>query len=266
MDLEDKAKQIRRDVLETIVRAGRGHIAGSLSSVDILVSLYHTPLLRYKANNPSWEYRDRFILSKGHACAALYSVLADVGFYPKARLETFHTESSPFEGHANMAVPGVEVNSGSLGHGLGIGNGLAFAGKYYNQDYKVVVLMGDGECHEGTVWESAMFTAHHKLDNVIGIVDYNNQCVLDKVSDCNDVYPLPDKWRAFGWQVIEANGHCIPEIQLAYHKALQAKGRPVVIIAHTIKGKGVSFMERNVIWHHKVPKDKELEIARAELS
>lgn len=265
--LEKKAKKIRRMILEMIVGAGKGHIGGALSCTDILTTLFYGPILRFDPKNPSWADRDRFILSKGHSCAALYSVLADLGFFPQDELASACRNGSMLGGHPDRNIPGVETDTGSLGHGLGIGSGLALSAKMDGKDFRTVVLMGDGECYEGSVWEAAQFSGNHRLDNLIAIVDRNRQCVNDFTEEINRLDPMADKWRAFGWDTVTINGHSCGEL---LHELRDFRNRrsqkPLAIVAETVKGKGISFMEGKIQWHHGVPSPKELEIARRELT
>ncbi len=254
-ELEEKAKLVRQQILEMTISAQHGHIGGSLSCVEILLTLYYKIM----------REQDKFILSKGHAVQALYAVLASKGIIPVKELKTFCQKGSRLEGHPINSVSGVEVNTGSLGNGLGIGAGWALASKMDNIDRKIYVLMGDGECYEGAIWEAAMFAAHHKLDNLVAIIDRNKQCVLDYTEDINKLNPLADKWRAFGWHVSEVyDGHNLTALQHAL-KISYLKDKPRVIIANTIKGKGVSFMEGKIKWHAGVPDAEEIKIARKEL-
>ena len=264
VELEAKAKQLRLDALNLMARAQKGHIGGSFSCMDILVALYYGDVMKVDPANPDWEDRDRFILSKGHATLALYPLLADLGFFDKSELDTYCQEDSIFEGHPNKEIPGVEMGAGSLGQGLGIGTGLALAAKMDGKDYKTFVLLGDGECYEGSIWEAAQFASHHNLNNLIAIVDRNKQCVLDFTENCNKLEPLALKWEAFGWWAIESLGNNI-EYLINEFNQINSKFKPTVIIANTIKGKGVSFMEKKLEWHNKLPDDLELELARLEL-
>ncbi len=269
LNLENKAKEIRRNVFETIVHAGKGHIGGSFSCIEILTALYYGGVL--KVDTTKKIDRDIFILSKGHACAVLYIILADLGFFPHNELESYAREGSIFEAHVTNSVPGVEVSTGSLGMGVGIGSGIALADKLDNRNRKVVVLMGDGECQEGSVWESAMFAAQHKLSNLLVIVDRNNQAVLDFLPNYNDVEPFADKWRAFGWDTWETDGHDVKGMTFLLNHIYNLANagqltKPTCVIANTIKGKGVSFMERIPVWHHKFPNKDEIEQARKELT
>lgn len=266
LELESKTLWVRRQVLEMIVRAGKGHIGGSLSCVELLVALYQGKILRYAPLNPKWPDRDRFILSKGQACQTLYAIFADIGLIPQEELFTFCQEGSRLEGHPSSLIPGIEVSTGSLGNGLGIGAGIALSNKLDRSDSMAVVMLGDGECYEGSVWEAAMFASHHNLSNLVAIADRNQQCVLDFTEDCNKLEPFPDKWRAFGWEVREIDGHSFPSIFLAFSDFRTRRGKPLVIIANTYKGRGISFMEGKLGWHHRIPRNEEVDIARRELS
>ena len=264
--LEDKCRQVRLEILETIVHVGKGHIGGALSSVDILVALYYGDILRFDPKKPNWEERDRFIFSKGHAGIALYVILADLGFFSKQQLKTFNKGGSFLAEHPDPRVPGIEVVSGSLGHGLNICAGMALAAKLDNNDNAFVALLGDGECYEGTVWEGAMFASHHRLNNLIAIVDRNQLTVLDKTENITRLEPFSEKWVSFGWDVTEIDGHDIKSILKAFDGFRQRKSKkPLLILANTTKGKGISFMENQVNCHHGVPNLEHLEKARKEL-
>ncbi len=265
-DLKNMAKKIRRHIVTIIGEAGSGHPGGSLSATDLLTALYFREL-RLRPWAPFWPDRDRFILSKGHAAPALYSTLAEAGFFPVEELSTLRQLNSRLQGHADRtATPGVEMSSGSLGQGLSFGIGVALAGRLDARGYRVYVLLGDGECDEGQVWEAAMAAAHYRLDNLLAIVD-NNGLQIDGLT-CNimNLEPLPQKWKSFGWYVIEIDGHDFNQILDAFDQARLVKGQPTVIIAHTIKGKGVSFMENNVDFHGKAPTPSEVEQALKELA
>jgi transketolase len=266
-ELKKKASWVRHQILEIIISANKGHIGGALSCTDILVALYYGGILRFDPHNPNWSARDRFILSKGHSCVALYAILADLGFFPISELNSFCQKGSMLGGHPDRNILGIETDTGSLGHGLAIATGLALSVKINKKDSMNVVLLGDGECHEGSLWEAAMFAAHHRLRNLIAVVDYNRQCSTDFIEDCVRLEPFADKWRAFGWEIREVNGHSFEELLSAFEDFRSRKSSPpLVIIAHTIKGKGISFMERNVSWHHGVPSGEQLERARQELA
>lgn len=248
-DFKTLGKKTRRDIADALVAAGRGHIGASYSLVEILLVLYHG-VLRFDAKRPHWEDRDRMILSKGHGCLALYAVLADFGFFPKAELKGFCSAKGLLGGHPEHKVPGVEASTGALGHGPSIGVGMAMAAKMDKKDYRVFVIVGDGECDEGSVWEAAMHAAKHKLDNFTILIDYNKQQSYGEVSEVLPLEPFADKWRAFGFETHEADmDH--PEDLLKLLTGPAPKG-PCAVICHTIKGKGISFIERNLKWHHKV--------------
>jgi transketolase len=262
--LKDKARQLRREILEIIALAGSGHPGGSLSELELLVSLYNYKM-NHKPDDPEWPLRDRFILSKGHACPGLYVVLADCGYFPKEELKTFRKLGSRLQGHVYAAVPGVEHNTGSLGHGLSVANGIALGSRLRNVHFNVYCLLGDGEIQEGSVWEAAMTAAHHKLDNVCAILDYNNVQENGPVTEIKNEEPLIDKWRDFGWHPIEIDGHNFQDIMKALDEFDTFKGKPTFIKANTVKGKGVSYMEGQARWHGKAPKEEELKVALKEL-
>jgi transketolase len=262
-----KAAWVRREILEMISRAAKGHIGGSLSCADILVALYEGGILRHRPAEPNWPGRDRFILSKGHAVEALYAALSLSGYFTPDKLRTYGADGSIFGGHPDRSIPGVEVSTGSLGHGLGIGGGLALAARHLQHDYLTIVLLGDGECYEGSIWEGAQFAAHHRLTNLVAIVDRNRQITVDGTEDCNRLEPFADKWRAFGWEAREVDGHSFAELKSALGNVHAKCGeRPLVVIANTKKGKGVSFMEQSIGWHHRVPKGDQLARARHDLA
>lgn len=248
--LQEKATIVRKHIVRMIAGAGSGHIAPALSCADIISALYFS-VLRLDPKDPQWKDRDRFILSKGHGCAAHYAVLAEKGFFPVEVLDTFCRLDSILGGHPDMLkVPGVEASTGSLGHGLSIGVGMAIAGKVDRKGYRVFVLLSDGENDEGAVWEGAMAACHYRLDNLIAIIDRNRLQVDGWTEDVMNSEPLADKWRSFGWFVQEINGHDMNEILNALGVATATRERPAVIIANTVKGKGVSFMEDSVDWHY----------------
>lgn len=259
-ELKSIAKKIRYLSVEMIGRAGSGHPGGSLSIADILTALYFSKL-KINPKNPNWQERDRFVLSKGHACPALYAALALKGFFPEKELETFRKLGSRLQGHPDRKCPGVEAPTGSLGHGFSQAIGIALAGKLDNTKWRAYVLLGDGECDEGSVWEGAMCAAKFKLDNITAILDRNEVQLDGPTEKVMPLEPLADKWRAFNWNVIEINGHDFNEIFSALEKAEKTKGKPTIIIAHTIKGKGVSFMEGKAEWHGNAPKGEELKQA-----
>lgn len=264
-EMEAVAKRLRRHIITMIGKAGSGHPGGSLSAVEILTALYFK-VLRHKSQDPHWVDRDRFILSKGHAAPALYATLAECGYFPVDELATLRQMDSRLQGHTDMTLtPGVEMSAGTLGQGLSFAIGMALAGRLNQKDYRTYVLLGDGECDVGQVWEAAMSAAHFKVDNVVAIVDKNGQQLDGWTRDIMNLDPFPAKWRAFGWKVIELDGHNLPQLIQAFAEARKVKGKPTVIIAHTIKGKGVSFMENNNDFHGKAPNAIELDIALKEL-
>ncbi len=248
-----------------IHRAKTSHVGSVFSAVDILAVLYEK-ILRIDPVQPDWIERDRFILSKGHACAGLYAVLAERGFFPESWLEEFCVDGGRLAGHAShIGVPGVEVSTGSLGHGLALACGMALVGKRENRPFRVFTLLSDGECDEGSTWEAALFAPFHRLDNLVSIVDYNKIQSLGTVKDVLDLNPLAAKWQAFGWSVLEIDGHDIAQIEDAFRAIPTQPGSPTCIIAHTIKGKGVSFMENKLLWHYRSPDQEELRLALSEL-
>ena len=264
-EMEVVAKRLRRHIITMTGKAGSGHPGGSLSAVEIVTSLYFG-LLRHKPSDPQWSDRDRFILSKGHAAPLLYATLAECGYFPVEELLTLRQLDSRLQGHTDRTVtPGVEMSAGALGQGLSFAIGIALAGRLNTQKYRVYVLLGDGECDEGQIWEGAMATAHFKVDNLTAIVDNNGQQINGWNRDVMNLSPFNKKWQAFGWHVIEVDGHDFTQLIDAFNQAKLIKGQPTIIIAHTIKGKGVSFMENNLDFHGKAPNAEEVEIALKEL-
>ncbi len=265
-EMEALAKRIRRHIVTMIGKAGSGHPGGSLSAVEIVSRLYFK-VLRHKPQDPQWADRDRFILSKGHAAPLLYTVLAECGYFPVAELATLRQLDSRLQGHTDRNLtPGVEMSAGALGQGLSFAIGAALAGRLNAQSYRVYVLLGDGECNEGQIWEAAMAAAHFKVDNLTAIVDRNRLQLDGWCCEIMNSEPFAQKWRSFGWQVIEVDGHDFTQLGRAFSRARKIKGKPTVIIAHTIKGKGVSFMENNADFHGKAPSAEEVEIALKELA
>jgi len=264
-ELAEKARRIRINALKAIHAAKSGHPGGSLSSADILATLYFGEL-NIDPKNPKMANRDKFVLSKGHAVPALYAALGERGFYEVNEMMTLRQVGSKFQGHPNMSkVPGIEMSTGSLGQGFSAAVGMAIAGKIDKNPGRVYVLTGDGELQEGIVWEAAMQAAHRKLDNLVAIVDLNGLQIDGKVSDVKCVCPVDEKFRSFGWNVINVDGHNFEELTTAFDEAKKCGGVPTAIIAHTHKGKGVSFMEDNAGWHGKAPSDEELAAAIKEL-
>jgi transketolase len=261
----DLAGEIRRAALEMTHHAGSSHVGSALSSADLIAALY-SGILRIDPAKATSPERDRFILSKGHACAALYAALASRGFFLKSWLRGFCRDGAPLAGHAtHKGVPGIEVSTGSLGHGLSIGCGLALAAKKDAAAYRVFVLLSDGECDEGSLWEAALFAAHHALDNLIAIIDYNQIQSLGAVDEVLKLEPFAEKWKAFAWSVAEINGHDLSEIGEALGGVPREPGKPTCVLAHTVKGSGVSFMENKLLWHYRAPNAIELGQALAEL-
>jgi transketolase len=264
-ELEAMAVTIRCDIIEMIATANAGHPGGSLSAADVVTALYFR-VMRIDPKNLDWPDRDRFILSKGHACPVWYAALAERGYFDRSHLNTLRQMNSILQGHPDMKrTPGIDMTAGSLGHGLSAGVGIALSGKLRKKDYHVWVVVGDGESQEGSVWEAAMASAKWKLDNLTAILDHNNLQNDDCVADEMPIEPVADKWRAFGWHVVEIDGHNMTEIVEALEGAKTFQGMPTIIIARTIKGKGVSFMENVVDWHGKAPCREEAEQALEEI-
>ena len=257
--------ELRSTILRMIAKAGSGHPGGSLSMVELLVGLYWYKL-RHDPKRPDWPDRDVFLLSKGHGCPALYAVLAQRAYFPKEELATLRHYPTRLQGHPERgSVPGIEISSGSLGQGLSMANGIALGDRLDGRTRRIYCLMGDGEIQEGQVWEAAMTAHHHQLDSVCAIIDANQLQQNGPVKEIKDVEPLAEKWRAFGWHTIEIDGHDLSQVLKAYDEASTIKGRPQAIVARTVKGKGVSFMELNPAWHGVAPKPDELERALKEL-
>lgn len=263
-ELETKAKHIRRLIVEMLAKAGSGHPGGSLSATDLITALFFS-VLRHKPGDPHWPDRDRFHMSKGHCCPLWYAVLAENGYFPKEKLMTLRQLGSILQGHPDRRVPGIEVASGSLGQGLSVGLGMSLAAKVDKKDYRVYILMGDGEIQEGNIWEAAMAAAHYKCDNMCAILDYNGFQIDGRTCDIMNLEPIAAKWQAFGWHTIDINGHNMKEILGAYEEAAKTKGKPTIIIARTVKGKGVSFMENVCDFHGRAPSKDETERALKEL-
>lgn len=258
------AQQIRSQTLKMVHRANASHVGSCLSIADLLAVLYGQ-ILKIDPANPNLPERDRFILSKGHATAILYAVLAERGFFPLELLETYCQDGSLLTGHVSHEVPGVEVSTGSLGHGLPIGCGMALAAKRDGESHRVFVLLSDGELDEGSNWEAILFAGHHLLDNLVAIVDYNKIQSFGNVKEVLDLEPLADKWQAFNWAVREIDGHNLEEIAHCFSQVPFEVGKPNIVIAHTIKGKGISFMENQLAWHYKSPNAEQLSQALTEL-
>ena len=265
LELEEKAKQIRMNIVEMLAEAGSGHPGGSLSMTDILTVLYFDKM-NVRPAEPKWADRDRLVLSKGHGAPGLYGTLAEKGFFPKAELLKLRKCGEMLQGHPDMkGTPGVDMSTGSLGQGLSVANGMALAGKLDKKDYHVYAICGDGEIQEGKIWEAAMSAAHYHLDNLTLFVDNNGLQIDGANSEVMGVDPIGDKFKAFGWHVIEIDGHDLKQISAAVDMAKALKGKPTAIVAKTVKGKGVSFMENQVSWHGSAPNQAQKEQAIAEL-
>ena len=265
-ELAELCKELRVDIIELLVEAGSGHPGGSLSAIDMLACLYFGGVMRYHADDPHWPDRDRFVLSKGHCSPAMYTILAKAGFFPHDWLKTFRKFESRLQGHVDrIRVPGVEASTGSLGQGLSVAVGMAIAGKLDKSDYRVYCMLGDGESQAGQVWEATMSAPKFELDNLCAIVDNNQVQQTAKVEDVMPLRPLVDKFRAFNWHGIEVDGHDHAQVLAALKEAEGTKGKPTAIVSHTIKGKGVSWMELNPEWHGKAPNAEQGERAIAEI-
>lgn len=265
-ELKRISKLIRRHIIEMLGEAKSGHPGGSLSAVETVVTLYWD-VMRHDPAKPDWPDRDRFILSKGHAAPVLYAAMAECGYVPVDQLNTLRKLGSIYQGHPDKRfLPALEASTGSLGEGLSLAVGLGMAVRADKRPSRVYVMLGDGEIQEGQIWEAAMFAAFHKIDNVLAIVDYNRIQLDGWVKDVMEIEPLADKWRSFGWHVIEADGHDVVALQKAFAEAAATKGKPSVLIAHTVKGKGVSFMENNPKYHGVAPTKQEVELALKELA
>lgn len=264
-ELQVIAKRVRREIIEMIGTAKSGHPGGSLSAVEILIALYFGAM-RHDPAKPKWPDRDRLILSKGHAAPVLYSVMAELGYAPKDKLNTLRKLGSVYQGHPDVRfLPALEASTGSLGQGLSLAIGMGLAARLNDSPSRAYVVLGDGEIQEGQIWEAAMFGSYHRMDNVVAIVDYNKIQLDGFVKDILNLEPLAAKWRAFGWCTLEVDGHNIPALQAAFTEAAATKGVPTAIIAHTIKGKGVSFMENNPKFHGTAPTPAEVALALEEL-
>jgi len=263
-ELKKKAVYIRKDILKMLTEAKSGHTGGSLSEVEILIALYCYKL-RHDPKNPHWPQRDRFLLSKGHGCPALYAILADCGYFSKDLLWTLRKIGSLLQGHPQLGLPGLEISSGSLGQGLSIANGIALAARMDGLSSRVYCLLGDGETNEGQIWEAAMTASHYKLDSLCAIIDFNKLQIDGFCCEVMDMSFFEHKWTNFGWHAIEVDGHDLEDLMRVFDEAEKIKGKPTVIIAHTVKGKGVSFMENKADWHGVAPKREEYERAVAEL-
>jgi len=261
--LEKKSDELRKVILETCIKAKTGHVTSSVSCIDILIALFHGGIMNFDSENPQWKGRDRFILSKAQASPALYTVLADVGYFDKKELEKFAQKDGKFGVHLQMSVPGEEITAGSLGHGFGIATGLALSAKLNRELNMTFALLGDGECYEGVIWETAMFASHHNLNNLVAIIDRNFLCVTDFTENLIAEEPMKDKWESFGWRVLRIDGHSFKEI-LESMKDIRSRksNKPLVIIADTVKGSGIDSICYQPLWHAIAPQGQEAEKAR----
>ena len=264
--LIERSRWLRQEVFEMVLRQRDGHVPSSFSMAEILVSLYYGGVLRYERGNPKAPARDRLIISKGHAAMALYPILADIGFFPREELAKFTRPEGILGMYADVRVPGIEGISGSLGHGLGMACGFCYAARTAGERHRSFVVLGDGECYEGSVWESAMFAAHQRFENLVAIVDRNALCILGETEKLLGMEPLDEKWRAFGWHVARVDGHSFPDLLEAFSLIGRTNGKPLAIVADTVKGKGISFMERRSEWHNKMPNEAQAAQARAEMA
>jgi transketolase len=263
--MDERSIYLRKMIIDSFKDAGKGHVGGSMSAIDIIRVLYDD-IMRYRPKEPMWEGRDRFILSKGHSCFALYAILADKGFFPKEVLSTFSRQGSILGGHPERGkVPGIEASTGALGHGCSIGIGMALAAKMKKRDTKIFVMVGDGECNEGSVWEAALCASKHKLSNLKIIVDYNKVQSSGPTYDVLDLEPIADKWKSFGFNTLEINGHNLSEIRQSFQNHTESANQPTAVICHTIKGKGISFAENTAKWHYKRIKPGEIDKINAAL-
>ena len=265
MNLEQIATNIRKHCVDMTNSGKCSHIGSSLSCVEILTYLYFSGFLNISPDNPTADNRDRVIISKGHAAAVVYAVLAEKGFLPVEELKTFYQNGTRLAGHVSHFVPGIEASTGSLGHGLSIASGMAFSALSDNASHKICCICSDGECNEGSTWEATMFAGHHKLNNLLLIIDKNNIQALGHTKDVLSMEPFAEKWQNFGWHVIEIDGHSFPEIANALSNYPSGTSKPTCIVANTVKGKGISFMEDQLLWHYRTPQGDEYAAAKKEL-
>lgn len=264
--LEKKALEIRKTTLDVCIKAGTGHVTSSMSCIDIMVALYYGDVLRVDSKNPEWAERDRFILSKGQASPALYTILADKGFYSKEELNRFAQKDGMFGVHLQHSVPGVEITTGSLGQGLGVAAGIALGAKMSRKLYLTISLIGDGECYEGSVWETAMFASHHKLNNLVFIMDRNYLCATDFTENLIELGEMEDKWRSFGWDTLRVDGHDMAQVMGSLQNLRCRKStKPLIIIADTVKGEGIESMANIPLWHGAAPKAEFAEQCKSDL-
>tara|TARA_Y100001958_G_C21198571_1_gene525511 strand:- start:155 stop:982 length:828 start_codon:yes stop_codon:yes gene_type:complete len=263
--LINKSKWLRKEIFEMVVKVNQGHIASSFSQVEIVISLFYGSILRYKRNNPKYKDRDRLIISKGHSAMGIYPILADIGYFSKKELKKYGTPQGILRIYGDKSIPGIDATSGSLSQAPGIACGFCLAAKRDKKDIKSFLVLSDGEHYEGSLWESAMFASHNNLDNLICIIDRNKQIILGKDSECLNLEPLGEKWKSFGWNVHDVDGHDYDDLLYALEKSLIPNGKPTAIIANTVKGKGISFMEDVTRWHNTMPNSSQIKIARKDL-
>lgn len=262
-NLVDKSQQLRIKLFDLVMQDMRGHIPSSYSCLEIVINLFYGGVLKYSIQKS--DDRDRLIVSKGHAAMVLYPILAELGYFDKSELKRFTKPDGLLRMYADHSIPGIEAVSGSLGHGLGLSAGYALAAKNDEKAYRSFVIIGDGECYEGSVWESAMFAAHHQLDNLVAIIDVNQLCIMGRTEECVNQGSIEDKFKAFGWETISVDGHSHTQLQNAFTIMNHKNGKPKAIIANTVKGKGISFMESQPLWHNKMPTPDQIEQAYEEL-
>ena len=263
--LKEKSLWLRKEIFEMVVSVNQGHIASALSQCEILISLFYGGILNYKIGSPTWEDRDRLIISKGHSAMGVYPILSDIGYFEKSELKKYGTPEGILRIYGDKSIPGIDSTSGSLAQAPGIACGIGVAAKADNKNINTFIILSDGEHYEGSLWESALFASHNKLDNLIFVVDRNKQIILGKSEDCLSLEPLNEKWKSFGWNVYEVNGHDYSELLVSLNQCKVRNGKPSVIIANTIKGKGISFMEDVTRWHNTMPNQEQIKIARKDL-
>ncbi len=264
-DLIDKSKWLRKEIFEMVIKVNQGHIASAFSQSEIVISLFYGGIMNYKIGEPNYPYRDKLIISKGHSAMGIYPILADIGYFSKDELKKYGSPKGILRIYGDKSIPGIDSTSGSLAQAPGIACGFAYIAKLEKKNTKTFIILSDGEHYEGSLWESAMFASHHKLDNLIFIVDRNKQIILGKDEDCLSIEPLDKKWESFGWNVHKIDGHNYDELLNALNICKSQNGRPSVIIANTIKGKGISYMEDVTRWHNTMPNEQEIMIARKDL-
>jgi transketolase len=263
--LLEKSKWLRKEIFEMVIKINQGHIASALSQCEIVISLFYGSIMNYKKGEPNFSDKDKLIISKGHSAMGIYPILADIGYFSKEELSKYGTPDGLLRIYGDKSIPGIDATSGSLAQAPGIACGFAYVAKMEKKKIKSFIILSDGEHYEGSLWESAMFASHHKLDNLIFIVDRNKQIILGKSEDCLELEPLDKKWESFGWNVEKVNGHSYDELLNSLNKSLIGNGKPTVIIAETIKGKGISYMEDITRWHNTMPNKNEIEVARKDL-